>query len=140
MALIPGFEYDIFISYARLDNDANSEDDYSWIEKFHDKLASYLDQRLGERNVIKLWYDRRAIDEATDFILQCLPLMVLGEIFVPKMPLYKIKDLAAKFSNKHKIIGLRQGEKMKEILISKDEEKIAETKKNMWVIRQYKKK
>jgi hypothetical protein len=30
--------------------------------------VSYLDQRLGERNVIKLWCDRhRVIDEATDF-------------------------------------------------------------------------
>jgi hypothetical protein len=30
--------------------------------------VSYLDQRLGERNVIKLWWDRRrVIDEATDF-------------------------------------------------------------------------
>ena len=67
MALISGYEHDIFISYARLDNDANSEDNYSWINKFHDKLSSYLDQRLGERDVIKLWYDRRTIDEATDF-------------------------------------------------------------------------
>jgi len=67
MAYIPGFKHDVFISYARLDNDANSEDDFSWIEEFHDKLSSYLDARLGERNTIKLWYDRRAIDEATDF-------------------------------------------------------------------------
>ena len=49
-----------------------------------------------------------------------------------------MKDLAIKISKKHKITGLRQGEKMGEILITNNEKKMAKQKKDMWIIRQYK--
>ena len=52
------------------------------------------------------------IDDAVNFILECIPLTNHGEIFVPKMKSYKIKDLAKKISKRKKIIGLRAGEKM----------------------------
>ena len=77
------------------------------------------------------------VNEAVEFILSCLPLITEGEIFVPKMNSYTIKDLANKTSKKQKIIGLRQGEKIKEILITKDEKNMAIEKKNMWIIRPY---
>ncbi len=77
------------------------------------------------------------VNEAVDFILECLPLVNRGEIFVPKMKSYKIKDLAMKLSKRYKIIGLRQGEKVEEVLITKAEKKLAEEKKNMWIIKQY---
>jgi FlaA1/EpsC-like NDP-sugar epimerase len=77
------------------------------------------------------------IDEAVNFILKCLLLMDKGEIFVPKMKSYNIKDLANKISKKHKIIGLRQGEKMEEILIADSEKHTAEEKDDMWIIKQY---
>ena len=73
------------------------------------------------------------IDEAVDFIIKCIPLMDKGEIFIPKMKLYKIKDLASKISNNHK----RQGEKLEEILITQEEKKMAQEKDNMWIVRQY---
>ena len=77
------------------------------------------------------------VNEAVEFILNCLPLITEGEIFVPKMNSYSIQDLADKTSKKQKIIGLRQGEKIKEILITKDEKSMATEKKNMWIIRPY---
>jgi len=77
------------------------------------------------------------VNEAVDFILHCLPLVDEGEIFVPKMKLYKIKEMAAKFSKKHKIIGLRQGEKMDEVLITETEKELAEKRSDMWIIKQY---
>jgi FlaA1/EpsC-like NDP-sugar epimerase len=77
------------------------------------------------------------VNEAVEFILNCLPLITEGEIFVPKMNSYSIQDLADKTSKKQKIIGLRQGEKIKEILITKDEKSMAMEKKNMWIIRPY---
>ena len=77
------------------------------------------------------------VNEAVEFILNCIPLITEGEIFVPKMNSYSIKDLADKTSKKQKIIGLRQGEKIKEILITKDEKSMAIEKKNMWIIRPY---
>lgn len=77
------------------------------------------------------------VDEAVDFILRCLPLMKEGEIFVPKMKVYSIKELATKFSKKHNIIGLRQGEKIDEVLLSEAEKRSAQERKDMWVIKQY---
>ena len=44
------------------------------------------------------------IDEAVDFVLYCLPLIKSGEIFIPKMKLQKIKDLAKEISTKQKIM------------------------------------
>ena len=77
------------------------------------------------------------VNEAVEFILNCIPLITEGEIFVPKMNSYAIQDLADKTSKKQKTIGLRQGEKIKEILITKDEKNMAMEKKNMWIIRPY---
>lgn len=77
------------------------------------------------------------VDEAIEFILHCLILVNTGEIFVPKMKSYSIKKLAMNLSNKHKKIGIRQGEKINEVLITESEKKIAEERNNMWIIKQY---
>ena len=77
------------------------------------------------------------MDEATNFIIQCIVQMKTGEIMIPKMKLYKIKDLATKISKKQKIIGFRQGEKLQEVLITDEEKKNAQNRGNMWVIKQY---
>lgn len=75
------------------------------------------------------------IEDAVKFILDCLPIINKGEIFVPKMKLYKIQDLAKKISKKHKIIGLRKGEKLEEILMTDEEQKKAIETKTMWIIK-----
>jgi len=77
--------------------------------------------------------------DAIDFILDCLLLAKLGEIFIPKMKLYTIQELADKISKHQKIIGLRQGEKLQEILLSSEEKMIAIEKPNMWIINSFKK-
>jgi len=77
------------------------------------------------------------MDEAVDFIFQCMLQVNRGEIFVPKMKLHSIVDLASKISKNHKIIGPRQGEKLQEILITEEEKKISKEKENMWVIQNY---
>ena len=76
------------------------------------------------------------VNEAVDFILNCLPLINSGEIFVPKMKMYKISKLANKITKNHKIIGLRKGEKLKEILLTDEELKRATSNKKMWIIKQ----
>ena len=45
--------------------------------------------------------------------------------------------MAKEYSKNHKIIGLRQGEKLKEVLITEEEKLLAKENKNMWIIRQY---
>ena len=76
------------------------------------------------------------VSEAVDFILSCLPLISSGEIFVPKMKMYKISKLANMITKNHKIIGLRKGEKLKEILLTDEELKRATSNKKMWIIKQ----
>ena len=77
------------------------------------------------------------VEEAADFILNCLPLIDGGEIFVPKMKNYKIKDLAKKISKNYKIIGIRRGEKMNEVLMTDKEMKEAVEEHNMWIIKNH---
>ena len=126
----------------------------------HNKIPKFGTVRLGnvfetKGNVFELWNEELKknkplsitsdsmsryffhADESTNFILQCIPLIRDGEIFVPKMHLYRIKDLASKLSTKHKIIGIRQGEKLKEDLMTPDELSKAVEKKNMWIIKHY---
>ena len=74
------------------------------------------------------------IDEAVDFVLKCLPLVSEGEVFVPKMKTYSVIKLASKTSKNHKIIGLRKGEKLDEILITNEEKKHTKEFEDMWVI------
>ena len=61
-----------------------------------------------------------SIDAAVDFVIKCLKISKGGEIFVPKIPSYKITDLARAIKNncKFKIIGKRPGEKIHEEMIT----------------------
>lgn len=77
------------------------------------------------------------MEDAVNFILGCLPLMKSGEIFIPKLKLYKLEDMALKVSKKHKIIGIRRGEKLDEILITDTEKRKAVEKDNMWIVNPY---
>ena len=77
------------------------------------------------------------VDEAVQFILDCLLIQKSGEIFIPKMKSYNMKKLASKYSKKHKIIGVRQGEKMNEKLLTEYEKKNSIKKKDMWIVKKY---
>ena len=50
---------------------------------------------------------------------------------------YEISAMANKISKKQKIIGIRQGEKLEEELISNNEKKRAKENKKMWIVRPY---
>ena len=75
------------------------------------------------------------LDEVVEFVLTCLPLINNGEIFIPKMKSFKLKQMAETFSKDYKIIGMRRGEKLKEVLMSKEEEENAIEKKKFWIIK-----
>lgn len=63
------------------------------------------------------------LDEAVKMVLWSLKNMIGGEVFVPKIPSYKITDLARAIlpKNKFKIIGIRPGEKIHEELITESD-------------------
>ena len=74
--------------------------------------------------------------DAVNFVVSSLVEMKGGEIFVPKIPSFKITDLAdVIFKNyKRKIVGIRPGEKIHEVLISKEEAKYTQEFKNKYVV------
>jgi UDP-N-acetylglucosamine 4,6-dehydratase/5-epimerase len=57
------------------------------------------------------------------FVDRCLGLMRGGEIFIPKIPSMKITDLARAISadSEHEIVGIRPGEKLHELLLTRDD-------------------
>ena len=79
------------------------------------KYLNITDPRMTRFNI--------ALQEGVDFVLYCLMNSIGGEIFVPKIPSYKITDLAMAVSSKskQKIIGVRQGEKIHEEMITKSD-------------------
>ena len=101
-----------------------------WEKELKEKKPLSITHPLAERYFFKS-------DEACNFILKCLLVINVGEVFIPKMKSFKIKSLAQKYSKKQKIIGLRQGEKLKEILITKDEIKKSLVKNDMWILHPY---
>jgi len=63
------------------------------------------------------------LEQGVNFVLACLERMVGGELFVPKIPSMNIMDLAKAIAPEceTKIIGIRPGEKLHELLITKDD-------------------
>jgi len=63
------------------------------------------------------------LQEGVDFVLKNMKRMQGGEIFVPKIPSVRIVDLAKAMSSKLplKIIGIRPGEKLHEIMCPSDD-------------------
>ncbi len=63
------------------------------------------------------------LEVGADFVERCLDLMRGGEILVPKIPSMRITDLATAIAPncKHDIVGIRPGEKLHELLITRDD-------------------
>ena len=63
------------------------------------------------------------IEEGVQFVLDSLQRMQGGEIFVPKIPSFKVIDVAEVVApgTPTKIIGIRPGEKLHEVMITEDD-------------------
>ena len=63
------------------------------------------------------------LDEGVKFVLDCLKNMWGGETFVPKIPSYRILDVAKAIDSncKHIEIGIRPGEKIHEEMITESD-------------------
>ena len=63
------------------------------------------------------------LQEGVDFVINAFGRMYGGELFVPKIPSARITDLATAMAPNlpHKIIGIRPGEKLHELMISRDD-------------------
>ena len=83
-----------------------------FLQKKNSGVLPITDERMTRFNI--------TLQEGVDFVLQSLSLMWGGELFVPKIPSYKILDLAkavapnAKYEN----VGVRPGEKLHEEMVT----------------------
>lgn len=63
------------------------------------------------------------LDKGVEFVASCFTMMQGGEIFVPKIPSMRIVDLARTMAPNlpHRVVGIRPGEKLHEIMITEDD-------------------
>lgn len=75
---------------------------------------------ITDARMTRFWI---TLDQGVNFVLSSLAMMHGGEIFVPKIPSSSVADMANVMAPgvPHKIIGIRPGEKLHEVLISDDD-------------------
>jgi len=86
----------------------------------------FLEQRkqgqvtITDERMTRFWL---TLEQGARFVARCIEIMIGGEIFVPKIPSMRITDLAKVIAPgcKVKIIGIRPGEKLHEVLLTEDE-------------------
>ncbi len=86
-------------------------------------IPSFLKQKKsGELTITdeKMTRFNITLKEGVNFVLKCLDKMWGGEVFIPKIPSYRITDVAKAIMKdpKFKIVGIRPGEKLHEEMIT----------------------
>jgi len=88
---------------------------------------------LTDERMTRFWI---SLDQGVDFVIRCIEEMQGGEVFVPKIPSMKMTDLAKAIAPNARIrvIGIRPGEKLHEVLISNDEARTTVELADMYVV------
>jgi UDP-N-acetylglucosamine 4,6-dehydratase len=75
---------------------------------------------ITDARMTRFWI---TLEQGVNFVLSSLERMVGGELFVPKIPSMNIMDLARAMGPdcQTKIIGIRPGEKLHEVMITRDD-------------------
>ena len=86
--------------------------------KLRDAGADHLP--ITDPRMTRFWI---TLQQGVDFVLTSLATMRGGEIFVPKIPSMRVTDLATAVAPElpHKVVGIRPGEKLHEVLLSEDD-------------------
>lgn len=74
---------------------------------------------ITDERMTRFWF---TLENSAKFVIKCLKIMSGSEIFVPKIPSIRIVDLAKAMGpdKKLKIIGIRPGEKLHELMCPKE--------------------
>ena len=108
-------KHDIKLSVVRYGNVMGSRGSVIplFLERKKTGILPITDERMTRFNI--------TLQEGVNFVLQCFEKMWGGELFVPKIPSYKILDIAKAVAPnaKYKIVGIRPGEKLHEEMITK---------------------
>ncbi len=89
---------------------------------------------ITHKDMTRFWI---SLQEGVDFVLKNFERMYGGEIFIPKIPSIKITDLATAMAPqlKQRIIGIRPGEKLHEIMCPADDSHLTLEFHDHYVIR-----
>ncbi|MBU3934944.1 UDP-N-acetylglucosamine 4,6-dehydratase (inverting) [Patescibacteria group bacterium] len=88
---------------------------------------------ITDERMTRFWI---TLEGGVNFVIKCVDIMKGGEIFVPKIPSMKITDLADTIAPQatRKIIGIRPGEKLHEVLLTTEESKHAKELEDFFII------
>ncbi len=88
---------------------------------------------LTDVEMTRFWI---TLDQGVALVLNGLRTMIGGEIFIPKIPSMKVKDLVTTVAPdcEVKVIGIRPGEKMHEVLVTPEEARHAREMEDCFVI------
>ena len=88
---------------------------------------------VTDERMTRFWL---TLEQGARFVIRCLDLMQGGEVFVPKIPSMKLIDLAKAIAPECaiKTIGIRPGEKLHEVLLSRDESRQARELEDLYII------
>ncbi|MBI5092793.1 MAG: UDP-N-acetylglucosamine 4,6-dehydratase (inverting) [Candidatus Hydrogenedentes bacterium] len=88
---------------------------------------------VTDERMTRFWL---TLEQGARFVIRCLDLMQGGEVFVPKIPSMKLLDLARAIAPECKVktIGIRPGEKLHEVLLSRDESRQALELDDLYII------
>ena len=129
---LAGFNHPTKFSVVRYGNVINSRGS---VVPFFKKLISENKKYIPITDIrmTRFWI---SLDEGIDFVIKSFERMIGGEIFIPKLPSIKITDLAFAIAPNldHKIIGIRPGEKIHEIMCPADDSHLTLEFKNHFVI------
>lgn len=89
---------------------------------------------ITDSRMTRFWI---TLEQGAKFVLKCLEGMVGGEIFIPKIPSMNIMDLAKAIGPEcqTKLVGIRPGEKLHEVMIPMDEARNTVEYDNYYVIK-----
>ena len=95
------------------------------------KKSSFLP--ITDEKMTRFWI---TLDQGVDFVSKAFERMHGGELFVPKIPSVRITDLAKAIAPEKslKIIGIRPGEKLHEVMCPKDDSHLTLEFKSHFVI------
>jgi UDP-N-acetylglucosamine 4,6-dehydratase len=88
---------------------------------------------ITDERMTRFWI---TLEQAVEFVIESLGRMGGGEVFVPRIPSMRVTDVAEALAPgaEHRVIGIRPGEKLHEILLTEDESRHALEVENGFVI------
>jgi len=89
---------------------------------------------ITDERMTRFWI---TLEQAVEFVIESIGLMGGGEVFIPRIPSMRVTDIAEALAPdaERRVIGIRPGEKLHEVLLTEDESRHALEVENGFVIR-----